>query len=118
MKNSCPQWDSNRGPSAYEANALSVELLELIYIEQLKVTAFYLNFLCTLPVPRVRCSKMCCRVIYTTQKKQNRSIEECSKLKRSVDMTSSGKHGVNIRINASPKWDRTRRPEEQASSVG
>ena len=28
MKNSCPQWDSNPGPSAYEANALSVGLLE------------------------------------------------------------------------------------------
>ena len=27
---------------------------------------------------------------------------------RSVDMTSSGKNGLNIRANASPKWDRTR----------
>ena len=44
--------------------------------------------------------------------KQNRSTEECSKLKRSVDMTSSGKNGLNIRTNASPKWDRTRCPEE------
>ena len=32
--------------------------------------------------------------------------------KRSVDMTSSGKNGLNIRTNASPKWDRTRCPEE------
>ena len=31
MKNSCPQWGLNPGPSAYEANALSVELLEQIY---------------------------------------------------------------------------------------
>ena len=38
---------------------------------------------------------------------QNRSTEGCSKLKRSVDMTSSGKNGLNIRTNASPKWDRT-----------
>ena len=30
MKNPCPQWNSNPGLSAYEANALSVELLELI----------------------------------------------------------------------------------------
>ena len=32
---------------------------------------------------------------------------------RSVDMTSSGKNGLNIRprINASPKWDRTKCPE-------
>ena len=39
--------------------------------------------------------------------KQNRSTEGCLKLERSVDMTSSGKNGLNIR-NASPKWDRTR----------
>ena len=38
--------------------------------------------------------------------KQNRSTEGCSWLKRSVDMTSSGKNGLNIRTNASPKWDR------------
>ena len=50
--------------------------------------------------------------------KQNRSTKGCSKLKRSVDMTSSGKNGLNIRTNASPKWDRARCPEEQASSVG
>ena len=42
-KNSFPQWDSNPGPSAYEANALNVELLELINIDHLKVTAFYLS---------------------------------------------------------------------------
>ena len=39
-KHSCPQWDSNPGPSAYEANKLSVELLELINIDHLKVTPF------------------------------------------------------------------------------
>ena len=38
---------------------------------------------------------------------QNRSTEGCSKLKRSVEMTSSGKNGLNIRTNASSKWDRT-----------
>ena len=43
---------------------------------------------------------------------QNRSTEACSKLKRSEDMTSSGKNGLNIRTNASPKWDRTKCPEE------
>ena len=36
---------------------------------------------------------------------QTRSSEGCSKLKRSVDMTSSGKNDLNIRTNASPKWD-------------
>ena len=44
--------------------------------------------------------------------KHYRSTEGCSKLKRSVDTTSSGKYGLNIRTNASPKWDRTRCPEE------
>ena len=43
--------------------------------------------------------------IYTESlSKQNRSTEGCSKLKRSVDMTSSGKNGLNIRTNASPEW--------------
>ena len=35
MKNSCQELDSNPGPFAYEANALSVELLELIHIDHL-----------------------------------------------------------------------------------
>ena len=43
--------------------------------------------------------------------KQNRSTEKCSKLKRSVDMTSSRKNGLKIKTNASPKWGRTRCPE-------
>ena len=45
MKNSCPHWDLITGPSAYEANAVSVELLELLNIDHLKVTAFYLSVL-------------------------------------------------------------------------
>ena len=53
MKNSCPQWDSNPGPSAYAANALSVELSELINIDHLRVSAFYLSCPCKLPVPCV-----------------------------------------------------------------
>ena len=44
--------------------------------------------------------------------KQNSSTEGYSKLKRSVDMTSSGKNGLNIRTNTSTKWDRTRCTEE------
>ena len=54
----------------------------------------------------------------TKFERQNRNTKGCSKLKRSVDMTSSGKNGLNIRTNASPKWDRTRCPEELASFVG
>ena len=53
---SCPHWHSNPGLSAYEANALSVELIELINIGHLKVTAFYLSFLCKFPVQRGRCN--------------------------------------------------------------
>ena len=59
MKNSCPQLDSNPGPSAYEAKSQSVALLDEISIEHLKVD-------CVLPecafkiyphrVPRGRCS--------------------------------------------------------------
>ena len=49
------------------------------------------------------------RVIDT---KQNRSTEGCSKLKRFVDMTSSGMNCLNIRTNSSPICDRTRCPEE------
>ena len=43
MKISWSQWDSIPGPSANEANALSVELLELINIDHPKVSAFYLT---------------------------------------------------------------------------
>ena len=45
IKNSCPEWDSNPGPSAYEPIVLSVELLDLIKIDYLKVTVFYLSVL-------------------------------------------------------------------------
>ena len=37
MKNSCPQWDSNLVPSVYEANLLSIGLLDLISVEHLIV---------------------------------------------------------------------------------
>ena len=49
--------------------------------------------------------------------KQNRITEGRSKLKRSIDMTSSGMNDLNIRTNTSPIWDRTRRLEDHASSV-
>ena len=51
-------------------------------------------------------------VVSQSVRKQNRSTDGYSKLKRSVDMTISGMNGLNIRTNASPKWDRTRYPEE------
>ena len=37
-----------------------------------------------------------------TLERQFRSTEGCSKLKRSVDMTSSGKNCINIRTNTIP----------------
>ena len=37
MKNSYRQWDSNLGPSAYEANSLSYALLVEIFIEHFNV---------------------------------------------------------------------------------
>ena len=43
---------------------------------------------------------------FKNESKHNRSTEGCSTLNRSVDMISSGKNGLNIRTNASPKWDR------------
>ena len=39
-------------PGTYEANALSVDLLQLISIDHLKVATFSLSFLCKLPVSR------------------------------------------------------------------
>ena len=60
----------------------------------------------TLHLPGVSCKRL------SVIPKQNRSTEGSSKLKRSVDMTSSWKNGLNITTNASPKWDRTRCQEE------
>ena len=40
----------------FTKRTLNVELLELINIDHLKVTTFYLIFLCKLPVPRGRCN--------------------------------------------------------------
>ena len=37
---------------------------------------------------------------------------------KSRNMISSREIGLNIRTNASPKWDRSRCPEKQAPSVG
>ena len=52
MKKSFPELDLNPGPSGSEANALSVELLELINPYHLNVTTFYQSFQCKLNVPR------------------------------------------------------------------
>ena len=57
MKNFCPHWDSNPGHSAYEANSLTIVLLDEMSIEHLNVdrvlpeSAFKI-YLCH--VPRIR----------------------------------------------------------------
>ena len=66
MKNYCPQWGLKPGSFTYEANTLSVELLELINIDHLKVTKVYMSFRCKLPVPRGRCNDdLLCIFSYT-----------------------------------------------------
>ena len=47
------------------------------------------------------------------ERKQNKSTEGCSKLKKSGNKTSSGEIGLDIRTHASPKVG-----QYQASSVG
>ena len=37
MNKSCPQQNSDTVPSVYEANALTIALLELMYVEHLKL---------------------------------------------------------------------------------
>ena len=64
MRNSCPQGDSNPGPSAYKANSLSFALLVEISIEHLNVDrvlpecAIKINLHSVHSVPHCRCSKM------------------------------------------------------------
>ena len=55
---------------------------------------------------------ICLSFLIALYSNENRSTEGCSKLKRSIDMTSLGKDGLNIRTHASPKWERIRCPEE------
>ena len=67
---------------------------------------FSLIFTLLIPRKQVNAFKLDINIfLWQFSLKQNRSTEGCSKLKRSVDMTSSGKNGLNIRTNASPKWD-------------
>ena len=74
MKNSCPHWNSNPGPSAYEANTLSVELLELINFDHLKVSTFYLSVLFKVALPVSRCSKIFCRIIHFNNSLQSANV--------------------------------------------
>ena len=63
MRNHCPRWNSNPISSAYEVNALTVALLDLISIEYLKVDRVLSEFaILNLRISRGRCSKMICCV--------------------------------------------------------
>ena len=67
MKYSCPQWDSNPGPSAYKAKSLSVVLLDEILIAHLNVDRVLPECAIKILLYRVshgRCSKMLCRVLH------------------------------------------------------
>ena len=50
--------------------------------------------------------------------KQKQKYRGMFKTQKSGNNTSSGEIGLNIRTPEVPKWDRTRCPEELASSVG
>ena len=57
MENSCQLWDLTPVSSAYEANALSIALLDLIFIKHLKVDHAVPEYVIyTVPVPRGGCS--------------------------------------------------------------
>ena len=67
MKNSCPQWDSNPGLSAYETDSLRIALLVEISIKHLN---FYLILseydieIYLYHVQRSRCSNFFCRILH------------------------------------------------------
>ena len=77
IKNSWRQWDSNPGPSAYEAKSLSVAVLDQIYVEHLNIDrvlpecAIKIYLYC---VPRGRCSKMFCRVLHFINSSQSANV--------------------------------------------
>ena len=57
MKNSCPQWDSNPVPSAYEASALTIATRSDIYLALKRLARLSAVCYFNLPVARGRCSK-------------------------------------------------------------
>ena len=85
MKNSCPQWDSNPGPSAHEAKLLSIALLVEISIEHLNVDSFLpesaikIYLYC---VPCVRYSKMFCRVLHFINSLQSANVLISQRLRK------------------------------------
>ena len=65
MYNSCPLWDSNQGPFAYEANALLLNYEDWSLASGLKFAGFYKSVLfLNLFVVRGRCSEIICRELH------------------------------------------------------
>ena len=93
MKNSCPQWDSNPGPSAYEANSLSLALLVEISIEHLNVDrvlpecAIKIYMYC---VACVRCNKMFCHVLHFINSLQSANVLISQTLKQQNNTNGPG----------------------------
>ena len=87
-------------------------MLQLLRPNSSNLPCLYSTFHLEYPLVLSRfCSHTNRKLKEKRHQKQNRSTQGCSKLKRSVDMTSSRKNGFNIRKNASPKWNRARCPE-------
>ena len=64
-----------------------------------------------LPGDNVQCTIYCIlNFTCVFSGRQNRSTEGCSKLKRSVDMTSSGKNGAKVPNGTGPGVRRSKRP--------
>ena len=76
IETSCPQWDSNPGPSAYEDDLLSVVLLYEIYTKHLNVDrvlpACMLKSTCTMY--HVVDVELFCRVLHFMNSLQSASV--------------------------------------------
>ena len=64
IKNSCPLWDSNPGPSVYEVSALPLSHEPDVSLADKTSPGFTCAIFRNLPVARVRCSKIICRLFF------------------------------------------------------
>ena len=62
IKNVCPLWDSNPGPSVYEASALPLSHKGRCQFADKTSPGFNCAIFRNLPVACVRCSKIICRL--------------------------------------------------------
>ena len=66
IKKSCSLWDSNPGPSVYEASALPLSHDTDISRADKRSPGFTCAIFRSLPVARVRCSKIICRLFFSS----------------------------------------------------